>query len=248
MAAFNGWKCHSGIPVVLELKQRLTEGNAPFDFWEMIMQHQFRASAISKVPHTTGLYAWYYKPCAFDQDSIKGTFTSILNNPIEVSNSIQMRYGMRYISTSQLSLVFGHKQQGISDVINEVIATAGEFLSNFFKSDAVQTFTRPIYIGIAKDLYSRVYDQHYCSLITMWEDASPVSKYLSINSDATVQGVMDNLGIRHSFALEARVRQIVPMDLIVHVYPTESLPKDIGPDVDDPQCESAARRALETLL
>ncbi|WP_244084469.1 hypothetical protein [Desulforhabdus sp. TSK] len=155
---------------------------------------------------------------------------------------------MRYISTSQLSLVFGHKQQGVSDVLNEVIVTSDEFLASFFKSDAVQTFTRPIYIGIAKDLYTRVYDQHYSSLLSMWEDTSPVSKYLSVNADATVQTVMDNLSIPHSFALEARVRQIAPIDLIVHIYPTESLPKDIGPDVDDPQCESAARRALETLL
>ncbi|NET62549.1 MAG: hypothetical protein F6K47_42570 [Symploca sp. SIO2E6] len=159
-----------------------------------------------------------------------------------------MRYGVRLISQSLLETVYGAQRQSASEILSEAITRADNFLTDFFKSDAVQFFTRPIYIGIAQDLYTRVYLQHYLSLDEMWDNDSLVSKYLNVFPLATVQSTIDALNIHHSFALEARVRNIAPRDLMVNIFTTDSLPVDIGSDSDDPQFDTASRRALEKLL
>ncbi|MBD2255308.1 hypothetical protein H6G14_29265 [Nostoc parmelioides FACHB-3921] len=159
-----------------------------------------------------------------------------------------MRYGVRLISTSPLNLVCGVQQQTASKVLDEVIANANKFFVDFFKSNAVQIFTRPIYIGIAKNLHKRVYRQHYLSLTEMWDDNHPVSRHLTAYPQATVDSVMQRLSLSHTFALEARVRQIAARDLVVNIFPTTTLPQNIGPDSDEPNQDTAARQALERLL
>lgn len=212
-------------------------------------QRQFQGGMqISRIPRLPGLYAWYYRPLAIDRHSVSKAIESLLEEHKNISTEIKMRYGVRLVSQSLLETVYGVQRQSASEILNEAIACADNFIADFFKSDAVQFFTRPIYIGIAKDLYTRVYLQHYLSLDEMWNNNSSVSKYLSVFPHATVQSTMDYLNIHHSFSLEARVRNIAPRDLMVHIFSTESLPIDIGSDSDDPQFDTASRRALEKLL
>lgn len=213
------------------------------------IQMQFQGGMqFARIPHIAGLYAWYYRPLNIDTRAISQTLSSFLEAPGEILTKIQMRYGVCLVSKSRLDVVYGSQKQSVSEVLNEALACADNFIGDFFTSNAVQLFMKPIYIGIAKDLYTRIYLQHYLSLDEMWNDSSPVSKYLSVFPDATVQSLMDKLNIYHSFALEARVRKIPTRDLMVHIYPTNTLPLDIGPDSDDPQFDSASRRALEKLL
>lgn len=84
------------------------------------------------------------------------------------------------------------------------------FMQWFFRSPQFVQFSRPVYIGIARNLYTRIYGQHFLSLTDYWDDHSRVSLYIRANSEASVQNVMDSLDIQHSFALEARVRVSPP--------------------------------------
>lgn len=212
-------------------------------------QRQFQGGMqIAKIPKVSGLYAWYYQPIIPDSSTLIQTLTSFLGTPGQISTQIDMRYGVRLIAQSSLQMFYGSQNQSISDIASEAIQCAENFILHFFKSEAVQFFTRPIYIGIAKDLYTRVYLQHYLSLDQMWNDNSRISKYLTLHSEAAVQTVMNELDLPHSFALEARVRKIAPRDLMVHIFPTDDLPSEIGSDNDDTQSDTNYRRALEKLL
>ena len=203
---------------------------------------------IARIPKVSGLYAWYYRPLTMDTQAVTKTLSSFLDAPAEVVTEIQMRYGVRLLSKSNLNLVYGQERRAGAEVIAEAVACADAFLENLFKSGLIEFFTRPIYIGIAKNLYQRVYTQHYESLDKLWNDDSAVSKHLNLFPDATVQSTMDKLNIPHSFALEARVRRIAPRDLVVHIYQTDNLPAGIGPDSEYPESDPAPRRALEQLL
>jgi hypothetical protein len=211
-------------------------------------QHQFQGGQIPNIPSCSGLYAWYYKPLVIDEATIIGTLTSFLNNPVEVGVEVNMRYGLKLVSTSALKAQFGSQKQSSLEVINQAIEKSDEFFINFFQSEAVKNFSRPIYIGIAKNLNTRVYGQHYMNLVEMYDMDSPVNRFLSIYPNSTMQEVMNTLSLPHSFALEARVRNIAPRDLQVNIFKTTSLPVDIGTDGDDPDTETPARRALERIL
>jgi hypothetical protein len=211
-------------------------------------KHQFQGSQISRIPAISGLYAWYYKPLVIDEITITKILSSFLETSTEISTEIQMRYGLRLVAKSPLKTEFGSQRQSALEILDQAIEQADSFFMNFFQSSAVQNFSRPIYIGIAKNLNARVYNQHYLPLSDMYDMSSPVNRYLSIYPDASVQQVMEGLNLPHSFALEARARNIPPRDLVVHIYTTDALPSDIGPDTDDPQLDTPARRALERLL
>ncbi len=209
---------------------------------------QFQGSQISRIPSSPGLYAWYYKPLVFDENTITKTLSSFLETPTEISTEIQMRYGLRLVARAPLKAEFGSQGQSALEILDQAVDQADKFFVDFFRSNAVQNFSRPIYIGIAKNLNIRVYNQHYLSLSDMYDMSSPVSRFLSIYPDASVQDVMERLSLPHSFALEARSRNISPRDLTAHIYTTDALPSDIGFDTDDPGLDTPARRALERLL
>lgn len=210
---------------------------------------QFRGSQeISDIPDLSGLYAWYYKPGYIDKSLIQGTLSSFFEDPARLSTTIRMRYGISLNSESSLTLNFGSQKQTATDVVSDAIHEAGEFFIEFLQSESLQVFARPVYIGIAKNLNKRIYEQHFTTLIQMWDDDSNISRCLDTYPGSTVQFVMDNLNLPHSFPLEARVRQIAPRDLVVNIFPTESFPIDIGGDSDEMQNETSARRALERLL
>lgn len=203
---------------------------------------------IAKIPSISGVYAWYYKPLFVDANTLTKILASFLETPGEIQAQINMRYGIRLVSQSSLNIFYGSQNQSLTEIFSEVIEYGENFITQFFQSEAVLLFTRPIYIGIAKNLYTRVYQQHYLSLDKMWNDNSGISKYLTLHPDATVQEVMNDLAMSHSFALEARVRKIVPRDLMVNIFPTEDVPNEIGVDSEDIQADTPHRRILEKVL
>lgn len=212
-------------------------------------QRQFQGGIqFARIPQISGLYAWYYKPLLVDTNTLTKTLISFLESQGEIQTQINMRYGVRLISESSLNMFYGSQNQSLTEIFSEAIEYGESFINHFFKSEAVQLFTRPIYIGIAKNLYTRVYQQHYLSLDQMWNDDSRISKYLTLHPNAIVQKVMNELDIPHSFALEARVRQIAARDLMVNIFPTEDIPSEIGNDNEDIKADTNYRRILEKLL
>lgn len=212
-------------------------------------QRQFQGGMqIARIPQISGLYAWYYKPLLVDTNALTKTLISFLDNQGEIQTQINMRYGVRLIAESSLNMFYGSQNQSLAEIFSEAIQYGENFITHFFESEAVQLFTRPIYIGIAKNFYTRVYQQHYSSLVELWDDNSRISKYLTLHPEVTVQTVMDELNLYHSFALEARVRKIAPRDLMVHIFPTDELPSEIGSDDEDTQSDTKYRRILEKVL
>jgi hypothetical protein len=66
--------------------------------------------------------------------------------------------------------------------------------------------------------------------------------------DASVDDVMKALNMEHSFALEARVRNISPNDLIVYAYPTTDIPLDSEDSENSEEDKPSLRRNLERVL
>ena len=185
-------------------------------------------------------------PRSSDRESTPGTLTRFLSSETRITTHVHQRYGVRVIGQSIGETFLGAEQQAVSAAVAEAFEQAEPFLDWFFRSEQFVHFCRPVYIGIARNLYERVYNQHYLSLSEYWEDSSSVSRFLSSNSDTTVQNVMDRLDLPHSFALEARVRGISSKDLMVSVLVTDEMPSAIGSDMAP--SDSATRRALERLL
>ena len=211
------------------------------------LSKEYQGNRITEIPERRGLYAWYYRPTNINRDAIVRTLSRFLAVEPLISTSIVQRYGLRLTARAKAQPALGADGQAIPDALNEAFSKAEPFLKWFFKSDQFVHFCRPIYIGIAKNLHDRVYNQHYMLLTEYWEPQLPVSKYLSANPSASVQEVMEGLDLPHSFALEARVFEILPRDLMVSVIATDEVPLEVGPDTPTNH-ETSTRRALERLL
>jgi hypothetical protein len=207
---------------------------------------EFQGSRIAYVPDKPGLYAWYYRPTAINRQSTPETLTRFLISETRITTHVQQRYGVRVVGQAFGETVLGAERQAVAAAIDDAFKEAEPFLDWFFRSEQFVHFCRPVYIGIAKNLYERIYNQHYVALTEYWDDTSQVSRFISANSQATVQNVVDRLDLPHSFALEARVRGISSKDLMVSVLVTDAMPAGIGPDT--PTSDSSTRRALERLL
>lgn len=210
--------------------------------------NQYQGPQIASVPTRAGLYAWYYKPLVVDKETVGRTLSTFMESPGIMSTEIRMRYGVILEGNTNLSVSYGAQRQAAAEVLEDAIERAGTFFSDFFKSKTLQLFTRPIYIGVAKNLYQRVYQQHYLTLDEYWGVDNPINKFLTSFPTSDVQSVINRFDLQHSFAIEARVRGISPRDLAVHVYPTDELPRDIGPDSDDPLADTPTRLALERIF
>ncbi|WP_211109554.1 hypothetical protein [Azospirillum tabaci] len=208
---------------------------------------EYVGQRLTRIPARPGLYAWYYRPKSVDREAILRTLGRFFSSESQVNTTVTHRYGVKLIGSAQGEIVFGSEEESVPNAMKEAFDRAEPFLEWFFQSQEFVHFCRPIYIGIAKNLNDRVYKQHYVSLTEFWEDNSSVTRYMSVHPDASVQKVMDALELPHSFALEARVRGIPPMDLVVSILETDQMPESIGPD-NIATNESKTRRALERLL
>lgn len=209
-------------------------------------RQEFQGSRIAHVPEKPGLYAWYYRPTAIRRELMPDTIARFLCSDTPITTYIHHRYGLRVVAHAVGETFFGAEEQAVGDAVAAAFGAAEPFLDWFFRSDQFVHFCRPVYIGVARNLYERVYNQHYLSLSEFWQDTSRVSRYMAANNEVTVQNVMDWLGLQHSFALEARVRGLCSTDLMVSVLVTEEMPAAIGSDTA--ASDSATRRALERLL
>ena len=175
-----------------------------------------------------GIYAWYYRPRVFSGSGPEGateTISKFINTAMKLDSEVQVRYGLRYRSQSHLDVHYGSERKPAADVIAKAVQTSGPFIKAFVQGFMVPCYSKPLYIGISRNLFQRVYRDHYTALTQYWDTVSPISRFLQANPDASVQDVMQSLGLTHSFAIEARVRKLAPRDLVVFVCPTDDLPK-----------------------
>lgn len=210
--------------------------------------NEFQGHKITNIPNTSGVYSWYYKPLTITRVSLSNTLGQFLKSESRITTSIIQRYGVRVRAEGSGTTVLGSEEQSIPEALEQAFANGEEFLTWFFRSPHSVHFSRPIYIGIAKNLYDRVHNQHYVTLLDYWDQDHKVSKFISARPGAVVQEVMDELEVPHSFAIEARVKGIRPRDLMVAILETECMPLDIGPDLESSVNESGTRRSLERIL
>ena len=216
-------------------------------FGNPISRIELRGDRVIDTPDTAGLYAWYYRPIRPTRDGLMATWERLLSNHPTISTRVTQRYGIRYINEGVGSIVIGADERKVSEAIREALDQAPHYFESLLESDQFLQFCRPIYIGIAKSLRERIYNQHYLSLIDYWDEEQRIGRFLKSHPESTVQFVMERLDIPHSFALEARVMGILPRDLSASVFPTPEIPPTIGSD-SDLSSESSTRRALERLL
>lgn len=202
---------------------------------------------LATVPNAPGLYAWYYRPKVINRAVIATTLGSFLEAPGELSAVLTTRYGVRWAARAAPVATFGQQQLSAAEVVGEALEGAEDFLEEFFTSSAVLHFTRPLYIGIAKNLYERIYVQHYQSLVELYEPKTAVSRYLNANPNVSAAVALEQLALPHTFALDARVRRLPPRDLMVCVYPVPSPPSALMID-DDATDDPTPRRSLERVL
>jgi len=215
----------------------------------MTVRLRFQGGAqFTTIPEKAGLYAWYYRPRVIDPERTARILASVLSSAPEMETRIKLRYNMQWALNASLAPRYGTAGSStVEEILASAISRAGDVFRELFQGDVVVHFTRPLYIGIAQNLRTRIFDQHYRQLEEMWREESSVSRFLGRRESAAVQDVIDSLGLPHSFALEARVHGIPVRDLSVQIFPTE-LPVGIGPDVDDNSQAPEVRRAVEQLL
>jgi len=206
---------------------------------------KFQGSAIADIEPQPGLYAWYFRPKDPGADSTREVLKRLLAEQVKVKTTLSMRYGRKVSVDSTGSIIFGNNSESIEETIDDVYAESHLLLTDFFFVDEFLFFMRPLYIGISSDLYERVYRNHYCSLLDAWDPSESISKLLEIKPNLNVQQVMDQLGLAHSFALEARVLGIEPSELVVAIFPTTHY---IESDETYSDVSHAHRRSLERLL
>ena len=184
---------------------------------------EFQGSNIIDTPELPGIYAWYYRPHVFGDHEAK-TLGRLITSPSSVKTEIAMRYGLMWEVDSDVNVLHGGKQrrQPADKIVLEAVASGGDLVESFFKSLMLPYFAKPLYIGRSKNLYQRVYKEHYVLLTELWELDTPVSKYLAGHPDATVKEVLEQLNLPHlSFAVEARVKELRTGDLRVCVCQIE---------------------------
>ena len=168
-----------------------------------------------------------------------------MNTRTRLAASVRVRYGVRFDGEVELETLYGSDGLPAASVIADAMDGSGDFVRTFIQSLMTPIFAKPLYIGISKDLYSRVYKTHYLDLVDLWDPGSSLSRYLSAHQNMPVQVAMESLGLSHSFAVEARVRGLHPRDLVVFVCPLET-PGPLADSANDD--DSPTLRSLEQVL
>jgi len=137
---------------------------------------EFQGSRIANIPESPGLYACYYRPTSVRREFAVPTLVRFLSADAKVTTNIEQRYGVHIVGDTLGEIFLGSEKQAVKEAVAEAFDQAEPFLEWFFRSDQFVHFCRPVYIGIAKNLYDRVYNQHYLSLTQLWADSSSVSQ------------------------------------------------------------------------
>lgn len=210
----------------------------------MIEIKKFHSTSIADIPAAAGLYAWYFRPRDILSQHTKEILLRMLGERPKLQTSISLRYGKKLTAEAECQVRIGSDGSSIEQTIRDCFEASSDLMNELFSSESFHSFLRPIYIGISKNLFDRVYKNHYFGLTEYWDPGSSVSKLLSTMPDVSVQEAMDRLDISHSFALEARIHGIRPNELTVSIYQTDAVAEfDESSDYDQQE-----HRALERLL
>ena len=185
--------------------------------------YEFQGGDIIDTPECPGIYAWYYRPRVLGHDEAK-TLGRLITRPSSVKTEIAMRYGLMWEVDSNVNVLHGGQQarQPANKVVSDAVVDESHLITSFLQNLMVPYFATPLYIGIdTKNLRVRIKD-HYNSLTRFWDSDARVSRYLAGHPDADVEEVLDQFGLEHSFAINARVKGIAPRDLLVCVCPVET--------------------------
>lgn len=181
---------------------------------------EFQGSNIVDTPELPGIYAWYYKPRLLGDREVE-ILVKLITNPCSVKTEIAMRYNLVWATDSDASVLYGKERNSINKVIAELINDGGDLTRHFIQKFMAPHFAKPLYIGISDNLSTRV-KSHYNSLTQLWDSDARVSRYLAGHPNADVEEVLEQLGLDHTFAIDARVKGIVPRDLVVCVCLVET--------------------------
>ena len=181
---------------------------------------EFQGSNIVDTPELPGIYAWYYKPRLLGDREVE-ILVKLITNPCSVKTEIAMRYNLVWATDSDASVLYGKERNSINKVVAELINDGGDLTRHFIQKFMAPHFAKPLYIGISDNLSTRV-KSHYNSLTQLWDSDARVSRYLAGHPNADVEEVLEQLGLDHTFAIDARVKGIVPRDLVVCVCLVET--------------------------
>ena len=152
---------------------------------------QFQGSRTVDTPHGPGIYAWYYRPHAFNEREVE-TLGKLITAPYNVKTEIAMRYNLLWETDSNVNVLHGGKQKRkpVNQAVSDLIANEDDLIISFFRSGMIPYFAKPLYIGQAENLFKRVYKDHYLPLMELWEPDGGITKYLEENRDADVEDVL----------------------------------------------------------
>ena len=187
----------------------------------------FQGSAVVNVPELPGIYVWYYRPLSLG-DREAQILGKLITSPSRVETEIAMRYGLKWQVESDADILYSTKHQPANEFISELVSGGDKLINSFIIDLMVPHFSKPLYIGIHKKNLRKRIRQHRNLLTQLWQSDSLVNQYLETHPDATVDSVIKDLNsnspglnLKHSFALNARVKGLTPRDLVVYVYPIE---------------------------
>lgn len=198
------------------------------------------------MPKGPGIYAWYYKPRISDWSQIAAQLTRLLDSNVQFETTAILRYGMQLRCSADARVFYQADRQELGDTISNLSDAERKMVVSFLTDESFMLFSRPLYIGIARSLNKRVYDQHYLSLTNYWDDNSEVNRFLLSNPGATVEQVAATVQIKRSFALEARTRGLAPLDLVVYAFQTNQFTDNLTSS--DDADEEDMRKSLEKVL
>lgn len=188
----------------------------------------FQGSTVVNVPELPGIYAWYYRPLALGDRGAQ-ILGKLITSPSHVETEIAMRYGLKWQVESDADILYSTKQKPANEFLSKIVSGGGNLINSFIQDLMVPHFAKPLYIGIHKTNLRKRIQQHRSSLTQLWQSDSLVSQYLEAYPDATVDNVIKDLNsnspglnLKHSFALNARVKGLTPRDLVVYVYPIQN--------------------------
>jgi len=214
----------------------------------------YQGSETTRIPERRGIYTWYYNPVEPNGPSVSKTLQLLLGQPGKIRTEVEMRYGVKWLSESPIRITQGAAYRNVNALVEESLGAAQSLILKFVSGGAFPLFARPLYIGIAKRLYTRVFLQHYQQLSDYWDDSSVPSRFLRANANADVATIMEKTGLPHSFALEARICNIAIKDLLVCTYELEAVSSAVEAELNELEDqppengEPPSTRPLEFLL
>lgn len=206
---------------------------------------EFSGPQVADVEQIPGVYAWYYVPDV-SLHAVESKVLPVLHSLVHEQRSAYLRisdlYRMELIGEATL-LRTPLNETSVREAIDPLISNSDLVKKLILSHTFVTRFCRPIYIGISKMLRTRAYETHYLDLDQYWDPSSAISRLLaSAKQPPTVDEASEELGLKHTFALEARVRGIRTRDLLLQVLYIRDGSLDAFAD------ESPPLREIERLL